>query len=86
LILELILLREGLIKISRILSRLNLAIFIASIVLIAFLKFFSNSVDFISLSEVSRVFYLSIEVAIAISIYFALTRLIYGKNLRKIFN
>jgi len=25
-------------------------------------------------------------VAIAISIYFALTRLIYGKNLRKIFN
>jgi putative peptidoglycan lipid II flippase len=86
LILELILLREGLIKISRILSRLNLAIFIASIVLIAFLKFFSNSVDFISLSQVSRVFYLFIEVAIAISIYFALTRLIYGKNLRKIFN
>jgi putative peptidoglycan lipid II flippase len=86
LILELILLREGLIKISRILSRLNLAIFIASIVLIAFLKFFSNSVDFISLSQVTRVFYLLIEVAIAISIYFALTRLIYGKNLRKIFN
>ena len=86
LILELILLREGLIKISRILSRFNVAIFIASIVLIAFLKFFSNSVDFISLSQVTRVFYLLIEVAIAISIYFALTRLIYGKNLRKIFN
>ncbi len=86
LILELILIRDGLIKISRILSRFNVAILTASIALIAFLKFFSNSVDFIILSQGSRIFYLLIEVVIAISIYFALTRLIYGKNLKKIFN
>ena len=86
LILELILIRDGLIKISRILSRFNVAILTGSIGLIAFLKFFSNSVDFITLSQGSRIFYLLIEVAIAISIYFALTRLIYGKNLKEIFN
>jgi len=86
LILELILIRNGLIKISRILSRFNVAILTGSIGLIAFLKFFSNSVDFITLSQGSRIFYLLIEVAIAISIYFALTRLVYGKNLKEIFN
>ena len=86
LILELILIRDGLIKISRILSRFNVAIFTGSIGLVAFLKFFSNSVDFITLSQGSRIFYLLIEVAIAISIYFALTRLVYGKNLKEIFN
>jgi putative peptidoglycan lipid II flippase len=86
LILELILIRDGLIKISKVLSRFNVAILTASIALIAFLKFFSNSVDFITLSQGSRIFYLLIEVAIAISIYFVLTRLIYGKNLKKIFN
>ena len=86
LILELILIRDGLIKISRILSRLNVAILTGSIGLIAFLKFFSNSVDFITLSQGSRIFYLLIEVAIAISIYFALTRLVFGKNLKEIFN
>ena len=86
LILELILIRDGLIKISRILSRFNVAILTGSIGLIAFLKFFSNSVDFITLSQGSRIFYLIIEVAIAISIYFALTRLVYGKNLKEIFN
>ena len=86
LILELILIRDGLIKISRILSRFNVAILTGSIGLIAFLKFFSNSVDFITLSQGSRIFYLLIEVAIAISIYFALTRLVFGKNLKEIFN
>ena len=86
LILELILIRDGLIKISRILSRFSIAILTGSIGLIAFLKFFSNSVDFITLSQGSRIFYLLIEVAIAISIYFALTRLVYGKNLKEIFN
>ena len=86
LILELILIRDGLIKISRIVSRFNVAILTGSIGLIAFLKFFSNSVDFITLSQGSRIFYLLIEVAIAISIYFALTRLVYGKNLKEIFN
>ena len=86
LILELILIRDGLIKISRILSRFNVAILTGSIGLIAFLKFFSNSVDFITLSQGSRIFYLLIEVAIAISIYFALTRLVYGKNLKEMFN
>ena len=86
LILELILIRDGLIKISIILSRFNVAILTGSIGLIAFLKFFSNSVDFITLSQGSRIFYLLIEVAIAISIYFALTRLVYGKNLKEIFN
>ena len=85
LILELILFREGLIKISRILSRLNIAIFVASISLMVFLKSFSNSVDFISLSEFSRVLYLITEVAIATFIYLVLIRLIYGKNLKKIF-
>ena len=86
LILELILIRDGLIKISKILSRFNVAILTGSIGLITFLKFFSYSVDFITLSQGSRIFYLLIEVAIAISIYFALTRLVYGKNLKEIFN
>ena len=70
LILELILIRDGLIKISRILSRFNVAILTGSIGLIAFLKFFSNSVDFITLSQGSRIFYLLIEVAIAILLRF----------------
>ena len=41
--------------------------------------------DFISLSEFSRVLYLITEVAIATFIYLLLIRLIYGKNLKKIF-
>ena len=85
-ILEILLFRDGFIEANHLINRFNLSIFFSSIVLIVFLYNFTNSVNFISLSQPERLIYLSIEVISAIIIYFFVARLIFGKSLRTEFN
>ena len=82
LILEVILLRDGFIKISNIFNRFNLTVLIASIALIAFLNFYTNKYNFLYLNQLERIYYLSIEVLFAALIYFTISRLIFRQPLK----
>ncbi len=59
-------------------------ILVASLSLIIFLHFFSQSINFIDLDQLDRIFFLMIEVTAAIFIYFLISRIIFGKPLKTI--
>ena len=59
-------------------------ILVASLSLIIFLHFFSQSINFIDLDQLDRIFFLMIEVTAAIFIYFSISRIIFGKPLKTI--
>ena len=84
-ILELILYRSGFIKSYSFVSRFSLMILLASCSLALFLHFYTQKIDFIELNHLDRILFLFIEVTIATLIYFTISRVIYGKSLRKIF-
>ena len=84
LILEFILFKDGFVRISSIFNRFNLTIIISSISLIIFLNFFSQKYNFLELNQLERIYYLSIEVVLAVVIYFSISRLIYGKPLKNL--
>ena len=84
LILEFILFKDGFVRISSIFNRFNLTIIISSISLIIFLNFFSQKYNFLQLNQLERIYYLSIEVVLAVVIYFSISRLIYGKPLKNL--
>ena len=86
LILEIILLKDGFIEIKNPLNRFNFAIIMASSSLILFLYHFTNKTELISMTQIERLIYLGFEIIIAISIYFAVARLVTGKSLIKQFN
>ena len=60
-------------------------ILLASCSLALFLHFYTQKIDFIELNHLDRILFLFIEVTIATLIYFTISRVIYGKSLRKIF-
>ena len=84
-ILELILYRSGFIKSYSFVSRFSLMILLASCSLALFLHFYTQKINFIELNHLDRILFLFIEVTIATLIYFTISRVIYGKSLRKIF-
>ena len=84
-ILEFILYRSGFIKSYSFISRFSLMILVASCSLGLFLHFYTQKINFIELNNPDRILFLFIEVTIATLIYFTISRVIYGKSLRKIF-
>ena len=65
-------------------NKFNVMILVASLSLIIFLHFFSQSINFIDLDQLDRIFFLMIEVTAAIFIYFSISRIIFGKPLKTI--
>lgn len=86
LILELVLLRDGLINTKNILNRFNISILFSSISIILFLHFFTAYTDFLSMPPLHRPFYLMIEVLSAVVIYFLVARFIFGQSITKAFS
>jgi len=84
-ILEFILYRSGFIKSYTFVSRFSVMILVASCSLVLFLHFYTQTINFIELDHLDRVLFLFIEVTIAALIYFTISRVIYGKSLKKIF-
>ena len=85
-ILELILVKQGIVNLYNPFNRFNFSILVPSLVLIAFLYFLSEHISFLQLSMMSKIIVLALKVFISIGIYFSLSRLIYGKPLKEIFN
>jgi len=83
-ILEIILYKDGFIKLNSLFNKFNVMILVASLSLIIFLHFFSQSINFIDLEQLDRIFFLMIEVTAAIFIYFSISRIIFGKPLKTI--
>ena len=85
LVLEVILYKEGLIEKNNIFSRFNFSILISSLALIIFLYYFTNNTEIILMTQLNRILYLSIEIVMAVIIYFSIARLILGKSISKQF-
>ena len=85
-ILELILVQQGIVNLYNPFNRFNFSILVPSLVVIAFLFFLSEHISFLQLSLMGKILVLALKVFISIGIYFSLSRLIYGKPLKEIFN
>ena len=85
LVLEVILYKEGLIEKNNIFSRFNFSILISSLALVIFLYYFTNNTEIILMTQLNRILYLSIEIVMAVIIYFSIARLILGKSIVKQF-
>ena len=86
LILEGILYKDGFIKIHGVINRFNIMILFSSIALIIFLYFFTSMTNFMNFNQPQRFLFLSIEIIISIAIYFSVSKLIYQKSLKNLFN
>ena len=85
-ILEIVLYRDGLIKIKNIFNKFNLNIVTSSLFIIVFLYFYTSNINFIEISQSERIVFLLIEVIVSIIIYFAISRLILKKPIRFLFD
>ncbi len=85
LVLEVILYKEGLIAKNNIFNRFNFSILISSLALVIFLYYFTNNTEIILMTQLNRILYLSIEIVMAVIIYFTIARLILGKSISKQF-
>jgi putative peptidoglycan lipid II flippase len=85
-ILELILVQQGIVNLYNPFNRFNFCILVPSLVVIAFLYLLSEQISFLELSIVNKILVLSFKIFVSIGIYFSLSRLIYGKPLKEIFN
>ena len=83
-ILEIILYKDGFIKLNSMFNKFNAMILVASSFLIIFLNFYSQNINFIDLDQLDRIIFLVIEVTMAIFIYFSISRIIFGKPLKTI--
>jgi putative peptidoglycan lipid II flippase len=84
--LEIVLYRDGFIKSTSVVNKFSLNVFISSLFLIIFLYFYTSEINFMQLTQVERIFYLSIEVFASVFIYFSISRLMLNKPLRFLFN
>ena len=84
--LEIVLYRDGFIKLKSIVNKFSLNVFISSLFLIIFLYFYTSEINFMKLTQVERIFYLSIEVLASVIIYFSISRLMLNKPLRFLFD
>ena len=85
-ILEIVLYRDGFIKIKNIFNKFNLNIIISSLFVIVFLYFYTSKINFIEISQSERIVFLLIKVIVSIIIYFAISRLILKKPIRFLFD
>jgi putative peptidoglycan lipid II flippase len=86
LILEIILIKDGFIKINNPFNRFNLSILISSIFVLVFLNFSSALYDFYNLNQFEKIFALFFKVTISMVIYFGMCRLIRGNPLKEVLN
>ena len=84
-ILEIILVNRKIIKLENPYNRFNFSILISSISLVVFLYSTSLFINFFDLSELERVFYLLLEIFLAMIIYLGIARIINLKPLKEIF-
>jgi putative peptidoglycan lipid II flippase len=86
LVLEIILFRDGLIKINSPFNRFNFSVVIPSVLIFMFLSFSEQFFDFYALNQLERVLALCFKVTISIVLYFIFSRFIRGNSLKEFLN
>tara|TARA_B100000989_G_C19196636_1_gene325924 strand:- start:63 stop:533 length:471 start_codon:yes stop_codon:yes gene_type:complete len=84
--LEIVLYRDGFIKLKSTVNKFSFNVFISSLFLIIFLYFYTSEIDFMKLTQVDRILYLSIEVLASVIIYILISRLILNKPFKFLFD
>ena len=78
--------KQSIVKIENPLNRFNVSILLSSIFLIVFLLAFSAIINFEVLTKLEKFFYLGLEVCISIIIFFGISRIINGKDVKGFFS
>ena len=86
LILEVILVKDGLINLINPFNKFNFSILIPSILVIVFLNYSAQFFDFFDLNQTERVLALLFKVTISIFIYFIISRIIRGYSFKEFLN
>ena len=84
LILECILAREGIVKLSNPFNRFNLSLLASCFALSLFLYQFNQYFIFSDIDAFSKILFLSLEVAISVLIYFSCIKIFLGSEFKKL--
>ena len=85
-ILEIILYRQGFVRIKNIFNSFNFSLLVSCGALAIFLQFYTSNTYFIDYSQFERFGYLSIEVIFSMLIYFGVARLFLKKPIKELFS
>ena len=85
-ILEVILVKDGLINLINPFNKFNFSILIPAILVIVFLNYSAQFFDFFDLNQTERVMALLFKVTISIFIYFIISRIIRGYSFKEFLN
>ena len=86
LVMEIILIKQNIVHLRSPFNKFNASIFVSSLFLIIFLYAFSQIIDFSTLNQLERVFYLAIEICFSIIIYLGVTKIINGNDIKGMIN
>ena len=86
LLLELVLIKDGLVNLNNPFNRFNFSIIIPCITVVIFLNYAGQFFNFIELNQIERVFALLFEVIASVTIYFVLSRIIRGTSFKEFLN
>lgn len=86
LVMETILIKQNIVFLQNPFNKFNISIIVSSLFLIIFLYAFSEIINFSTLTQLERVFYLVIEICLSITIYFSISKAINGNDIKGMLN
>jgi putative peptidoglycan lipid II flippase len=86
LVMEAILIKQNIVNLQSPFNRFNASILVSSLFLISFLYGFSEIINFSTLNQLEKVFYLTIEICFSVIIYLGVTRIINGNSIKGMLN
>jgi putative peptidoglycan lipid II flippase len=86
LVMEAILIKQNIVNLQSPFNRFNASILVSSLFLISFIYGFSEIINFSTLNQLEKVFYLTIEICFSVIIYLGVTRIINGNSIKGMLN
>jgi hypothetical protein len=83
---EAILIKQNIVHLQSPFNRFNASILVSSLFLISFLYGFSEIINFSTLNQLEKVFYLTIEICFSVIIYLGVTKIINGNSIKGMLN
>ena len=83
---EAILIKQNIVNLQSPFNRFNASILVSSLFLISFIYGFSEIINFSTLNQLEKVFYLTIEICFSVIIYLGVTKIINGSSIKGMLN
>jgi hypothetical protein len=80
------LIKQNIVHLQSPFNRFNASILVSSLFLISFLYGFSEIINFSTLNQLEKVFYLTIEICFSVIIYLGVTKIITGNSIKGMLN